>query len=116
MCRFCLFCGRGDLMLVTKSSPGVEPKSEDWYCGKCKTFFTVSDVARKDEVKVPESSKEAIEAAVNALKEYRTAATVGELLKAGGKLADAAQELLARMTCGDVLVAELFNLEEITDY
>lgn len=57
---------------------------------------------------------EVLEAAVNALKEYYTAATVGELLEAGGKLADAVQELLDRIIYGDVPVAELFDLEEIT--
>jgi hypothetical protein len=48
---YCPFCGadRGNLMLITTTSPGVEPKGEDWYCDMCRTFFTISDVAKKED-------------------------------------------------------------------
>ncbi len=46
---YCPFCGAGQesLMLITITSPGVEPAGEDWYCGRCETFFTISDVERR---------------------------------------------------------------------
>lgn len=46
MCKFCPFCGRGDLTLITTSAPGG--KSEDWRCNACGTFFTISDVAKEE--------------------------------------------------------------------
>ena len=46
---YCPLCGAGwkNLTLIAKTSPGVKPAGEDWFCSSCGTFFTVSGVEKE---------------------------------------------------------------------